>query len=134
TATVRPLPRGRRVGWWLMARPSLLVGLQVFVEPDAVAERVDDLHAPGVVEGRLQPRPQVLVAFRRKLPVELVDARHPDEDGRAGAAVAVMLAQVQHQAVPGYLEVCRGVLLEVVFPIDGEAEVADVELLRLLHA
>src|SRR4051812_40111593 len=108
--------------------------LQVFVEPDAVAERVDDLHAPGVVEGHLQPRSQVLVVLRRKLPVELLDARHPDEDGRAGAAVAVMLRQVQHQAVPGHLHVSRGVLLEVVVPIDGEAEVIDVELLRLPHA
>src|SRR5262249_34382001 len=68
------------------------------------------------------------------LPVELVDARHPDEDGRAGAAVAVMLRQVQDQAVPGYLHVGRGVLLEVVLPIDREAKVIDVELLRLLHA
>jgi hypothetical protein len=31
--------------------------------------------------------------------VELLDAGHPDEDGRAGAAVAVVLRQVQHQPV-----------------------------------
>src|SRR6516164_2487994 len=85
--------------------------LQVFVEPDAVAERVDDLDAPGVVEGRLDPRTQVLIALTGDLPVELLDARHPDEDGRAGAAVAVMLGQVQHQPVPRHLQVGRGVLL-----------------------
>src|SRR6516165_9649103 len=32
-----------------------------------------------------------------------------------------------------HLEVRRGVVLEVVFPIEGEAEEADVELLRLVH-
>src|SRR6516162_1319984 len=99
-----------------------LLFLQVFVEADAVAERVDDLDAPGVVERRLDPRPQVLVALAGDLPVELVDARHPDEDGRAGAAVAVMLAQVQHQTGPGHLDVRRRVVLEMVFPIEGKAE------------
>src|SRR5262249_42270645 len=110
-----------------------LLFLQVFVEADAVAERVDDLDTPGVIERRLDPRPQVLVALAGNLPVELLDARHPDEDGRAGAAVAVMLGQVQHQPGPGQLQVGGGVVLEVVFPIEGEAEEADVELLRLLH-
>src|SRR6516162_5232858 len=78
-----------------------LLFLQVFVEADAVAERVDDLHAPGTVEGRLDPRTQVLVALAGDLPVELLDARHPDEGGRAGAAVAVVLAQVQRQPTSG---------------------------------
>src|SRR5262249_50083463 len=99
-----------------------LLFLQVFVEADAVAERVDDPDAPAVVERRLAPRTQVLVALAGDLPVDLLDARHPDEDRRAGAAVAVMLAQVQYQPAPGHLHVGRGVLLEVVFPIDGEAE------------
>src|SRR5262245_12259804 len=118
-----------------MGTPSLpFARLQVFVEADAVAERVDDLDALGIVEGRFDPRPQVLVALAADLPVELLDAGHPDEDGRAGAAVTVMLGQVQRQPVFGHLQVGRGVLREVVFPIDGEAEVIDVELLRLLHA
>ena len=42
-----------------------------------------------------------------------------------------MLGQMQRQTGPGQLDVRRCVLLEVVFPIDGEAEEADVELLRL---
>src|SRR5262249_49393025 len=45
-----------------------LLFLQVFVEADAVAERVDDLDAPGVVERRRDSRPQVLVALAGDLP------------------------------------------------------------------
>jgi hypothetical protein len=57
-----------------------LVCFHVFVEPDAIAERVDDLHAFCVVKRRLDPRAQVLVAPARDLPVELLDAGHPHED------------------------------------------------------
>src|SRR5713101_6865464 len=41
-----------------------------------------------------------------------------------------MLAQVQRQSTSGHLHVRRRVVLEMVFPIEGEAQVADVELLR----
>jgi hypothetical protein len=40
---------------------SLLVGLLVFVEPEAVAELVDELHAPGVAEGRPPVKAKVAV-------------------------------------------------------------------------
>jgi hypothetical protein len=45
----------------------------------------------------------------------------------------MMLGQVQHQSGPRNLDVRRGVLLEVVFPIDVEAEKAKVEVFRLRH-
>jgi hypothetical protein len=47
-----------------------------------------------------------------------------------------MLGQVQRQSGPRHLDVRRRVLLEVVFPIDGEteeADVADVEVFHLRH-
>src|SRR5215204_107293 len=45
-----------------------------------------------------------------------------------------MLREMQYQSAPRHLQVGGRVLLEVVLPIDREAEEPDVELLRLLHA
>ena len=60
------------------------------------------------------------------------DAAHPDEHRRAGAGVAVMLAQVQFQAQAGNLRIEGEVVAEAVLPIDLEAEEIDVEFLGLL--
>ena len=68
--------------------------LQVFIEPDAISERVDHLDALGIVKRRIEPRPKVLVVLAGDFSVESVNPRHPDEDRRAWAAVAVMLGQV----------------------------------------
>ncbi len=43
-----------------------------------------------------------------------------------------MLAQVQHHAVPGNLDIERKIIAEAVFPIEPETEKADVEFERFL--
>lgn len=60
------------------------------------------------------------------------NAPHPNEHRRSGAGVAVMLAQVQLEPRSGDLHVEREVVAEAMLPVDGEAEEADIELLRLL--
>ena len=55
-----------------------------------------------------------------------------DEDDRAGRAVAVVLRQVQYEIATRHLHVQRHAIRELVLPVDGAAEVADVELLGLL--
>ncbi|KFY31183.1 hypothetical protein V493_01330 [Pseudogymnoascus sp. VKM F-4281 (FW-2241)] len=55
--------------------------------------------------------------------------RHPHVD--AGTAVAVVLAQVQHQPAPRDLPIHRRVVVKPVAPVDLEAKVSEVELVRL---
>ena len=45
-----------------------------------------------------------------------------------------MLGQMQHQPGPGRLEVCRGVSVEAMIPIDGESKQADPTEHLLLDA
>jgi hypothetical protein len=62
------------------------------------------------------------------------EAPNPEEDRGAGAAVPVMLGQMQYAAVARNLHVKRGVLIEAVLPIDFEAEEIDVKLFCLFDA
>src|SRR5262245_3687310 len=105
--------------------------LQVLMEANAVAEGIDDVNTHEVVESRLDSRAEVLVVLAGDLSMEFLDTGHPDEDGRARAAVAMMLGQVQHQSRPGQLDVGGCVFCKMMLPVEREAEVTDVELLRL---
>src|SRR5579871_7073439 len=41
------------------------VCFQILIESYTVAERIDDLNAPSIVEGRFDPRPKIFVVLRR---------------------------------------------------------------------
>lgn len=49
----------------------------------------------------------------------------------AGTAVAVVLAQMQHQPAPRDLPIQRRVVVKLVVLVDLEAKVPEVELVRL---
>src|SRR5262249_53716597 len=51
--------------------------LQVFVEPNAIAERVNELHALGIIKRRLDPWPQVLVVLADSFSLKTLNAGHP---------------------------------------------------------
>ena len=48
--------------------------MQIFVEVNAIAERVDHLHAPRTVKGRLDPRSQIFVIPAGDLAMSVVNA------------------------------------------------------------
>jgi len=64
--------------------------------------------------------------------LEFVDAFEGDLKAGAGAAVAVVLGEVEGEAIAGDLHVERGGGLEAVLPIDMEARVIEVELAGFL--
>src|SRR5580704_14385916 len=105
--------------------------MQIFVEANAIAERVDDLHAPRAVKSCLDPGPQIFVVPVCDLAMKFVDARHPYENRRAGTGVAVVLRKMQREPGPRNLHVRRRVLLEMVLPIESKTEEIDVKFFRL---
>ena len=60
-----------------------------------------------------------------------LDASHHHPNARAGAAVAVMLAQVQDEGAARYLTIERGAWVEAMVPVDLEAEETQIEFVRL---
>ncbi len=98
------------------------------VEDQPVVERVDDHeHPPPVLVA--DAGPGVVVVVLMELLVERLDVGDRDQRGAARAGVAVVLAEVQSGRAPGHLGVERGVVgVAAVLPVEGEAEVVDVEL------
>src|SRR5688572_14519544 len=101
------------------------------VEAQPVVERVGDLHQPRAPGRRLDARPVVAVTPGADLAVEVREAGGAHVDAGAWAAVAVMLAEVQHEVAARDLQVERQAVFETMLPVDLEAEVAQVKLARL---
>src|SRR5205085_8925243 len=103
----------------------------VFIEPQAVAKRIDHFHALGVPRGGFEAGTQVLVAFGDQLGMEFVDASEADENGGAGAGVAVVAREMEEESGAGNLHVKRQIRLEAVLPVTVKAEEIDIELVGL---
>src|ERR1700692_41018 len=100
-------------------------------ETQAVTEGVDRVHHLGAIGCDVEAGAVVFIILAEKFGVELLNARRSDQGRAAGRRVAMMLAQMQRQAVARKLHVKRGAFKNVTFPIDRKAEEIDVEFLRL---
>ena len=63
-----------------------------FVEADAIAEWINDVHCTGSVKFILDSRAQVFVTLARYLAVEFIDSGHLDVNVNPRRTVAVMFA------------------------------------------
>jgi len=108
---------------------SLGAGVWIgFAEVDFVAEGVEEVELVGSPEGLGDAGAPVGIVFCAELGVEFADAFEVDLKAGAGAAVAVVLGEMDDEAVAGDLHVERGGGVEAVFPVEVEAGVVEIEL------
>ena len=112
------------------ARSVSAVGWSL-VEPERVAERVDELD-PGADLVGLEPGLQVGILLRRELRVQVPNSVRRDVDGAARRPVAMVFGQVEHELAAGDLHVQRESRFESMLEVDRHAEVLDVERFRFV--
>src|SRR5262249_23675469 len=98
----------------------------------AVMERILELHDAGAPWRILDAWPIVGIVLRRQLAMIVVEAGHGDHRAGTGAAVAVVLAEMQDDAAARDLGVERRIVVEAMVPVPGEAEKIDIEFARFL--
>src|SRR5215469_12812153 len=105
--------------------------LDAFAEADVIPEGIDHPRLDRAPRHRLESGPHIAVAFRADLPLERLDTLHHHPDPGTGAAIAVMLAQMQNQGAARDLAVERRVGIEAMIPIDRKSEKLQIKLVRL---
>lgn len=123
---------GAAAAYAFFGSSARIIRLVRLTEAEAITEGVANLHDLGVPRRILEAGLVIAIVLGRQLGVVRRDAAHPDEDGRAGRGVPVMLTQMQAKAAAGNLRVEGEIVSEAMFPIDSEAKEIHVELLRLL--
>src|SRR5947207_1410840 len=83
--------RLRSIGCSTSYKRSCALRVKVFVEPNAIPERINDLHALRLPRRDLDTRPEVFVLFADQFCVQRLDPRHSHEDRGARASVADVL-------------------------------------------
>ena len=106
----------------------------LLAEADSVAERVRDLQRPPTRAVLLDARPRIGIALADQLGMEGVDALHPDEDGRAGAGIAVMLGEMELQTRARNLHIERHVRPETMVPVLVDLHIVDGGLYNISQA
>ena len=97
-------------------------------ELHAVAKGIGDAHFPGSPRRRLQARPGIFVLLSQQFLMIGGQPFGSDAHCAAGAAISVMLGDVQMAIVLGDAHIKRQTLLEAMFKIDLKAEKVEVEL------
>ena len=119
-------------GWEIGTETQAGLDRLGLAEVDSVAERIKQVQLRGSPECFRDAGTPGGVVLLGKLGMEFDDALEGDLKPRAGRAVAVVLGEMEHQAVAGDLHVEGGGGVEAVLPIEMEAGVVEVKLTGLL--
>src|ERR1700752_4291973 len=98
------------------------MGLPIrLTEADEISERIDHSCLQRSPGRRLDARPHIAVTLRADFLMKSLDALHHHANPRAGAAIAVMFAQVQYEIAARYLPIEGSSGIKAMVPVDREA-------------
>src|ERR1700722_3780786 len=106
-------------------------GVDRFIEPNLIAERINNTGFDRAPLGGVEAGVHVAVPLLGKLRLESADPSHENPQSRPGRAVAMVLAELQRQSTAGNLAIKRGVVVEAMVPVHREPKEAEVEFIGL---
>ena len=105
----------------------MVIGADGLREGQPITERIADRHIPAAPRRLFDSGACIGVLFCQKGLLERLQFVRLDSQRGAGAAIAVMLRQINDTAIFRNLHVQREAMLKSMPPIDGEAEKIDME-------